>query len=163
MLIARSACIILAISLSHAAQADTLHGRVIGIADGDTLTILDANRDQHRIRLAGIDAPERKQPFGQASKQSLSDLAYDRDVDVEWHKSDRYGRIIGKVLVSGVDANLIQIKKGMAWHYKKYESEQSVADRRAYAAAEDRARQQRQGLWREQHPIAPWDWRKGTR
>lgn len=163
MLIARSASIILAICLSHAAQADTLYGRVIGIADGDTLTILDANREQHRIRLAGIDSPEKKQPFGQASKQSLSDLAYGRDVDVEWNKADRYGRIVGKVLVSGVDANLTQIKKGMAWHYKKYEGEQSVADRRAYAAAEDRARQQRQGLWREELPIAPWDWRKGSR
>jgi len=82
---------------------------------------------------------------------------------VEWHKSDQYGRIIGKVLVSGKDTNLIQIKKGMAWHYKKYEGEQSVADRRAYAAAEDRARQQRQGLWREQAPIAPGDWRKESR
>lgn len=163
MLIARSATIVLVISLSHATHADTLHGRVIGIADGDTLTILDANRDQHRIRLAGIDAPEKKQPFGQASKQSLSDLAYDRDVDVDWHKTDRYDRIIGKVLVSGVDANLIQIKKGMAWHYKKYEGEQSVADRRAYAAAEERAKQQRHGLWWEQVPIAPWDWRKGSR
>lgn len=163
MLIARSTCIVLSICLSHAAQADTLYGRVVGIADGDTLTILDANREQHRIRLAGIDAPERKQPFGQASKQSLSDLAYDRDVDVEWRKTDRYGRIIGKVLVSGQDANLIQIKKGMAWHYKKYESEQPVADRKVYAAAENRARQQRQGLWREQLPITPWDWRKGSR
>lgn len=160
MLIARSASIILAICLSHAAQADTLYGRVIGIADGDTLTILDANREQHRIRLAGIDAPEKKQSFGQASKQSLSDLAYGRDVDVELNKADRYGRIVGKVLVSGVDANLTQIKKGMAWHFKKYEGEQSVADRKIYAAAEDRARQQRQGLWREQSPVAPWDWRK---
>ena len=153
----------LALCLSFATHADTLQGRVIGIADGDTLTILDANNEQHRIRLAGIDAPEKKQPFGQVSKQSLSDLAYARDVEVEWGKQDRYGRIVGKIIVSGEDINLIQIKRGLAWHYKKYEGEQSMADRITYANEEAQAKQLRTGLWVDPQPIAPWDWRKGNR
>ena len=86
--------------LASATHAETITGRVVGISDGDTLTLLDANNTQHKIRLSGIDSPEKGQPFGQVCKQSLSDLAYDRVVAVESTKLDRYGRVIGKVLVS---------------------------------------------------------------
>ena len=98
-----------------ACTAATIEGRVV--ADGDTITVLDDNKVQHKIRLAGIDAPEKKQPFGQRSKQSLSDLVFDKAVTVETNKRDKYRREVGKVLVGGVDANLEQVKRGMAWHY----------------------------------------------
>ena len=128
--------------------------RVVGIADGDTLTVLTAQRQQHRVRLSGIDAPERRQAFGQVSKQHLSDLAYDKMVSVVFHKRDRYKRILGKVLVNGADAGLNQIQSGLAWHYKKYEREQSPEDRVAYARAEEKSRAKRRGLWRDPRPVA---------
>ena len=110
--------------LSCSVQAETLTGRVVGIADGDTITVLDANRQQHKIRLAGIDAPEKAQPFGDRSKQSLSELVFDKQVVVESNKQDRYGRSVGKVLVNGMDANLAQVNTGMAWWYRDYAKEQ---------------------------------------
>lgn len=145
--------------LSASAQSDALTGRVISIADGDTLTVLDASNAQHKVRLAGIDAPERKQPFGNASRQHLAQLAFDKVVLVVHNKKDRYGRHVGKVAVDGVDANLAQIKAGLAWHYKAYEREQSPADRTAYAAAELVARSARRGLWSEASAVPPWEWR----
>ncbi len=92
----------------------------MGIADGDTLTILDTSNQQHRIRLYGIDAPEKKQPFGSRSKQNLAALAFAKHAVVEWTKPDRYGRIIGKVIVDGQDVGLRQIEAGLAWWYRKY-------------------------------------------
>ena len=146
--------------LASAAGADTLTGRVVGIADGDTLTVLDATKTRHRIRLVGIDAPEKGQPFGQACKKSLSDLAYNRAVAVESNKLDRYGRVIGKVLVDGQDANLVQVRRGCGWHYKQYQNEQSLDDRLSYNAAEETARSGRVGLWADPSPMPPWEWRK---
>ena len=142
------------------AYSAVIQGEVVGLADGDTITVLDANRTQHKIRLAGIDAPEKRQPFGTRSKESLSAMVFRRQVSVEWKKTDRYGRIIGKVLVGDVDVCLEQVKHGMAWHYKTYEREQLPEDRRAYAAAEDQARRSRVGLWRDPSPVPPWDFRK---
>ena len=101
------------------------------------------------MRLSGIDAPEKRQAFGQVSKQHLSDLAYDKTVSVVFHKRDRYKRILGKVLVNGADTGLNQIQSGLAWHYKRYEREQSSEDRVAYARAEETARAERRGLWRD--------------
>lgn len=141
------------------ASAETLAGRVVGVTDGDTITVLGAGNVQERIRLAGIDAPEKKQPFGQASKLSLSNLVYDRLVTVEWRKRDRYRRIVGQVFVGGRDAGLEQIRAGMAWHYLKYQSEQAPDDRTRYAGAEVEAKGARRGLWRDPDPIPPWDWR----
>ena len=149
--------------LGAAAHADTLTGRVVGIADGDTLTVLDATNTQHKIRLSGIDSPEKGQPFGQRCKQSLSDLAYGRTVAVESNKRDRYGRLIGKVLVDGQDANLEQVRHGCAWHYKRYMNEQSLDERLAYNAAEESARAGRVGLWSDQNPVPPWEWRRARR
>lgn len=141
------------------AKADQLVGRVVGVADGDTITVLDATQAQHRIRLMGIDAPEKKQPFGAAAKQHLASQVYDKSVMVEYAKRDRYGRIIGKVMLDGRDVCLEQIKAGLAWHYKKYAAEQAMEDRDRYAAAEDSARNQRVGLWADPAPVAPWEYR----
>lgn len=142
------------------AWAAELGGRVVGVTDGDTITVLAGGNVQEKIRLAGIDAPEVGQPFGQASKRNLSDQLHGRQVVVEWVKRDRYGRIVGKVLVNGNDACLGQIKSGLAWHYKKYEDEQSPAERTAYALAEDAAKAAKTGLWSEAAAVPPWEWRK---
>ena len=149
----------LLLALACAANAETVTGRVVGVADGDTITVLDTDKVQHKIRLAGIDAPEKKQPFGNRSKESLSELAFDKTVAVETSKRDRYGRQIGKVLVNGRDVNLVQVERGMAWFYRKYRREQSPNDQRLYEAAEDAAKAGKRGLWREADPVAPWEFR----
>lgn len=146
------------------AHAETLTGRTVGVSDGDTITVLDINNTQHKIRLAGIDAPEKSQPFGQRSKESLSELVFNRTVTVETDKVDRYRRKVGKVRTpEGMDANLEQVRRGLAWHYKEYEQEQTEADRATYAAAEDVARGQRRGLWGDAQQVAPWEFRKAQR
>ena len=98
------------------AYADTIIGKAIKVSDGDTITVLDKTHTQHKIRLAGIDAPEKNQAFGQRAKESLSDLVSSKAVTVETGKTDRYGREVGKVLVDGIDSNLVQVQKGFVWH-----------------------------------------------
>jgi endonuclease YncB( thermonuclease family) len=149
--------------IAEPALAAELEGVVVGLADGDTVTVLDSSQHQHKIRLAGIDAPERHQAFGDRSTKHLAGLVFRKAVSVEWHKTDRYGRIVGKVLVDGVDAGLALIHAGFAWHYKQYSNEQTAEDREAYAAAEDEARARRVGLWRDAEPVAPWDFRRARR
>jgi endonuclease YncB( thermonuclease family) len=151
-------CSVLLLALQ--AQADTLVGKVIHVADGDTLTVLDDAQTQHKIRLAGIDAPESKQAFGQVSKQSLADHVAGEVVAVEWDKMDRYGRKVGKVLLGGQDANLRQIQRGLAWHYKAYEQEQTASDRKAYATAENEAKVAKVGLWKDVAAQPPWEFRR---
>lgn len=151
------------ILLSSAIQAATLEGRVVGVADGDTITILDAANSQYKIRLAGIDAPEKKQPFGNVSKKSLSDLVFGKQVTIDYSKQDRYGRVVGKVRVDGSNVNLEQIRRGMAWHYKKYKTELVLDDRLAYLHAQEDARKAGLGLWIDQSPIPPWDFRKSKK
>lgn len=121
-------------------HAATITGRVVGVADGDTVTVLDTSNTQHKIRLSGIDAPEKKQAFGMRSKQSLSDLVFDKQVAVETDKKDRYGREVGKILLTGQDVNLEQITRGFSWHYKAYAREQSANDRKLYDFSEHGAR-----------------------
>ncbi len=108
----------LLIGLSLAASADSLTGKVVKITDGDTLYVLDANYKEHKIRLAGIDAPERKQAYGLASRKHLASIVAGQQVRIEYQKRDRYGRSVGKVLLDGFDACLEQVKAGFAWHYK---------------------------------------------
>ena len=153
------ACGLLVCLLTLNAHGETLSGRVVGITDGDTLTLLDQNNGQHKIRLASIDTPEKKQPFGNRSKQSLSDMVFNKIVTVETDKRDRYGRELGKVLASGKDVNLEQVRAGMAWHYKAYERTQSATDRKAYADAENEAKAVKRGLWVDADPTPPWEWR----
>jgi|SRR5580765_146939 len=145
---------------SSPAGSQTLTGRVVRIADGDTVTVLDATATQHRIRLQGIDAPESHQAFGTQSKKSLSEMIFDRDVTVEYDKTDQYGRLVGKILLDGKDVNLEQVKAGMAWHYKEYQREQTPEDRELYARAEDEARKARRGLWADADPVEPSEFRK---
>lgn len=153
----------LALMVASDAWAQKLSGRVVGVTDGDTITLLDERNVQHKIRLAGIDAPERKQPFGQRSKEQLADLVAGKAVEIETEKLDRYGRTVGKVIADGREANLAMVVSGFAWHYKKYQDEQSPSDRLLYDSAEQDARTARRGLWADQAPLHPSDWRAGTR
>lgn len=145
--------IIFALFFSGLASAETIIGRVVGVADGDTITILTPENEQVKIRLAQIDAPEKKQPWGDRSKQSLSDLVFDKEVEVETETKDRYGRTVGQVLLDGVDINLEQIKRGMAWAYEQYVKDGN------YFREERRARGNKIGLWSESLRTAPWVWR----
>lgn len=155
-------------SSSGTAQGD-LVGKVVGIQDGDTLTLLDPEDRQHRIRLAGIDAPEKGQPFGQVSRQHLGQLTFNRLVIARCPKVDRYGRDVCTLWVDGVDVSLAQLRAGLAWHFKRYAHEQPLAERDAYAQAEQTSRAARLGLWSlsEAQRISPWEWRdharRGTR
>ena len=152
--------IVVSLLSAYSAWAYSIQGRVVGVSDGDTITVLDSTKTQHKIRLAGIDAPEKKQPFGQASKKHLSDLVFDRDVTLECGKTDKYRREICVVIVDGQDANLAQVTAGMAWWYRKYQKEQTEGQRSSYEAAEATAKAGRVGLWSEDQPVAPWDFRK---
>ena len=159
-ILGRWICVLLGI-IPQVLLAAILEGRVVGISDGDTLKVLDSNHQLHTVRLMGIDAPEKAQPFGQRSKQSLSEMVFQKPVTVEWQKRDRYGRIIGKIIVTdGTDICLEQINRGLAWHYKQYSSEQSVADKKIYSQAENVAKKAGVGLWGDAVPIPPWEWRR---
>jgi endonuclease YncB( thermonuclease family) len=151
--------ILLLTSTLGCAQAATLTGRIVAVADGDTVTLLDDSNTQHKIRLAGIDAPEKKQDFGMRAKQSLSELVFDKQVQVETDKKDRYGRQVGKIWINGQDANLEQVSRGFAWHYKQYAREQSTNDRKLYDYAQKDASAARRGLWVSATPTPPWEFR----
>lgn len=146
-----------------AACAAEWAGTVVGIADGDTLTLLDLGKTARRIRIDGIDAPERKQAYGQRARESLADLAQGRSAWAECSKSDRYGRAVCRVLVDGVDVGLEQLRRGLAWHYTKYAHEQSPQARLDYARAQQEARSSRTGLWSNDAPTPPWDHRREQR
>jgi endonuclease YncB( thermonuclease family) len=154
--------LVAALLVTGAAAPATLLGEVVGVADGDTVTVLDSDRVQHRVRIAGIDAPEKRQAFGNRSRQHLASIVFRKNVAVEWTKTDRYGRIIGKVVVRELDAGLEQIRAGYAWHYKRYAREQVIRDRVAYDAAEQDARAHYRGLWEDLHPTPPWQFRRGS-
>ena len=160
-----------ALLVTTAAPAAELHGSVVGVSDGDTITVLDGARQPRKVRLAGIDAPEMRQPYGARAKQNLAALVFGKPVLVVWHKRDRYRRIVGHVLLAApgdcgqpdcarlADAGLAQIESGMAWHYKRFQAEQTPEERSRYARAEQEARTRREGLWQDSDPIPPWQYR----
>ncbi len=150
----------LLLSLALPVAAATLEGRVVGVSDGDTITILDHQNVQHRIRLSAIDAPEKAQPFGNISKEHLSKWVYNGSVLVEWNKRDRYGRIVGQVLIDGHDVGLEQVRAGMAWWYRDYSKEQALENQELYGRTEQAAKEVKLGLWRDAAPIPPWKWRR---
>ena len=147
-------------ALSLSIHAEVLVGKVVGISDGDTIKVLDSNKTEHKIRLMGIDAPEKTQAFGAASKHALSNYIYQQEVTVEYKKKDRYQRILGKVILDKQDICLAMISDGMAWHYKDYEKEQSKTDRDLYSQAELKARNEKVGLWQDSKAIEPSAFRR---
>jgi len=127
---------------------------VIGVADGDTLTVLCNGSKQVKIRLSEIDAPEKRQPFGNRSMQSLSGMCLQKKAKIKPQTKDRYGRTVARVICDGIDANEEQVKRGMAWVYDKY-----VRDRNLYPI-QDKARVSKIGLWADSNPIKPWEYRR---
>lgn len=127
--------------------------KVIGISDGDTMTLLVGNKPL-KIRLANIDAPEKKQAFGQKSKESLSDICRNADATYDTQTIDRYGRTVAVVFCNGMEANKEQVKHGMAWVYVKYNKDRSLPD------VEALARDKKLGLWSGREPVAPWEFRR---
>ncbi len=130
---------------------------VIGISDGDTLTVLH-EQQQIKVRLAEIDAPEKAQAFGARAKQSLSDLCFGKQAEIIPQARDRYGRTVARVRCDGIDANAEQVRRGMAWVFDRY-----VTDRSLYAE-QNEARTARRGLWAaDSDPVPPWEWRRMKR
>ncbi|MBM4070790.1 MAG: nuclease [Planctomycetes bacterium] len=129
-------------------------GKVVGISDGDTITVL-LDKQQHKIRLEGIDAPESGQAFGTKAKQVLSDKIFGKEVKVVWSSRDKYKRILGHVYLDDKWINKELVEEGFAWHYVKYSNDKDLAK------AEKDAKEGKKGLWADPSPIPPWDFRKG--
>jgi micrococcal nuclease len=129
---------------------------VIAITDGDTLTLL-VSQTPLKVRLANIDAPEKSQAFGSLSKKSLSDLCWGLDATFETKNIDRYGRTVAEVICGGVKVNRAQVERGMAWVYRKYNEDPSMP------ALEERARENRVGLWSDINATPPWEFRRARR
>ena len=130
---------------------------VIVVTDGDTLKALCDDHQQVIVRLADIDAPEKKQPFGTQSKQALGELCFQKQAEIDDQGKDRYGRILGRVTCAGKDANAEQVRTGMAWVYDKY-----VINRKLYQL-QDEAKTSKRGLWSDKNPLPPWEWRKSKK
>ncbi len=129
-------------------------GKVIKIVDGDTYDILLDNNTTKRIRMDGIDAPERGMPFYKVAKDYLGQICFGKSVRILQTNTDRYGRAIAKSYLGDSELGLLMVEAGYAWHYKKYSSDEQLA------SAEMEARNKRIGLWSDENPIAPWNWRK---
>ena len=146
-------------------------GKVVKVADGDTITVLHDD-ERVKIRLSGIDAPEKAQPFGNDARQNMTDMVFGKEVHVEERKKDRYGRTIGRVWIAAaeckaspacpmtLDVSLALLAQELAWHYKKYETDQPPEERGQYGRAEEEARSTQAGLWRDADPVPPWEWRR---
>lgn len=149
--------------LGIAAANDALRGNVLSVADGDTLTVRDGSGVTHRVRLVGIDAPERDQTHGREARDHLAEWVLGREVAIEHDKRDSFRRILGKVLLDGDDVNLRMVREGHAWHFKRYQSDQRWDDRWRYAWAQWRAQAERKGLWSTDGPVPPWEHRRQAR
>jgi endonuclease YncB( thermonuclease family) len=169
--------ILVVLLLASAAHAKNLSGRVLSVESGDMITVEDAKKKRHKVRLSGVDAPEKAQPFARQAEQHLSRLVDGKPVTVGYKKYDRYGRILGKVMVAApnacpavqldcpktLDAGLALIAVGLAWHHKQYAEEQPPEDHERYGFAEWDARARRAGLWADPKPMPPWEWRRVKR
>ncbi len=146
----------LLLALIYLSAADTLTGKVVRIADGDTVTIL-VRSDQVRIRLFGIDAPERGQDYSRRSREALADLVFEKEVRVVVHDKDRYGRTVGDIYLGNTLINENIVKEGWAWNYVRY------SNSKHYAELEQEARESKRGLWAGKLPIPPWEFRANER
>lgn len=140
-------------AVAVAAEPHTFTGKAVSVTDGDTLRVLDDAKQEHVIRLAGIDAPERKQAFGTVARDRLAELTKGKAVAVIAGKPDKYGRTVARIEVEGQDVNKAMVAEGLAWHYVRYSTDATLAE------AEREARAARRGLWRDPAPVPPWEWR----
>lgn len=149
-------CAIIFFSLLAAHAADIV-GKVVGVTDGDTITVLSDQKEQYRVRLFGIDSPESNQAFGSRAKQFTSEQCFGKTVTLRDKGKDRYGRTIGEVILPGeTNLNLAILRNGFAWWYREYAPKE-----KEYESAEAEAKTAKRGLWADNNPIAPWDFRRG--
>lgn len=141
----------LALCLACSALAET--GQVVGVHDGDSITVLVSGNEQLKVRLEGIDAPELKQPFSQSAKEALSTMVFGKAVNFERLKNDRYGRTIAVIFVGQTNVNLELVKQGFAWRYDAYSQDPVLLD------AQNSAKAVKRGLWADPSPVPPWEWR----
>ena len=144
--------VVLLAAAAAAVRAATFEANVVGVPDGDSITVM-LEHQRVKVRLAGIDAPERKQRFGSESRKALARLCWNKTARVTWNQKDDYQRLLGRVSCAGTDANAEQVRQGMAWvRYKQQYSQLS--------GLQDAARRERRGLWKQEAPTPPWDWRR---
>ncbi len=146
--------ILLLLMLSTAVKAEYLIARVVGVLDGDTIEVLDSNKNRYKVRLAQIDAPEKTQPFGSKAKEYLSHLIYRKEVILDWQQKDNYGRLLAIVHSDKKNINYEMVINGYAWAYERY-----VTDA-IYKVGQHHAQARKVGLWEHPQPIAPWHWRR---
>jgi endonuclease YncB( thermonuclease family) len=163
---------LLALVPLSASAADTVEGRVVAVEDGDTITVVDAAKVSHRIDLHGIDAPERAQAFGKESTANLSRLASGKPVRAECVKRERRPRRLCTVWTHPADCTecgftldlgLMQLLQGYAWHFSNPQAELPQETRSRYSAAQVEAKAKKAGLWADESPLAPWDWRRSAK
>jgi len=146
------------LALSVSIHAETISGRVVSVADGDTLSLLDANHQTFKIRLVAIDAPQKNQAFGNRAKQVLSTHCFDKEAEATIETIERYGRYVAEVYCEGINANEILLSEGMAWVYTQYAKKFPH-----YIDLENEARLKRIGLWADANPVSPWEFRNKKR
>jgi len=140
-----------------------IRGRCVGVTDGDTIKVLTAAKQQIRVRIAFVDAPEKGQAFGQRAKAAMSELVFDKDVELLPHSIDRYGRLVARVIVEDQDAGLELLKQGLCWVYDEYIGRARIDIEAGYRAAQAAAQSDKLGLWQDPDPVPPWEWRKGEK
>lgn len=148
------ALFVLSVAAVYGAQ---ITGKVVSVADGDTITVLTAAKESVKVRFYGIDAPESRQAFGARAKQELSGMVYGQVVTVDVMDVDQYGRAVGRVAIAGMDVNLEMVRRGFAWWYRTYAKKDTQLQ-----AAEIDAKNAGRGLWADRAPIAPWEFRKNA-
>lgn len=149
--------------LTGSVSADTLAGRVVHVDDGDSLELRDGWGNLHRVRLRGIDAPERSQAYANVSRRNLARLTRGREVTVSYDAADKYGRLLVWLYVDdGVSVNLMQVQAGLAWHYA-FPGRPWTADDDLLARAQQDARAENRGLWARPKPVPPWQYRREHR
>lgn len=151
--LATMAAVLLGIAAAPPATIEEFSGKVVSLSDGDTLTVLK-DRKQIKVRVEGIDAPEKSQAFGNKSKNALADLIGRKEVAIHATGTDKYGRTLARVIFDGRDISELMVARGMAWHYKEYSDDETLAE------LEDKARASKLGLWAEPDALPPWEFRK---
>lgn len=142
-------------------KGGVLQGQVIRVADGDTITLQDAERREYKLRLAYIDAPEKAMPFGSEAKRHLAQLLEQQTIEAKIDDVDTYGRGVARIFKDGQDVNYLQLSQGYAWHYSQYaKKSQADGDYQRYQQAQDTARNKKTGLWKDTRPTPPWEWRR---
>lgn len=147
--------VLLALFLTVSCVAETLSGRIVGVTDGDTVTLLTPENRQMKIRLYGIDAPEARQAFGTRARQALSSMVFSKDAKAEVRSTDRYGRTVAWLYVDGGNINEAMVQQGFAWWYQSFAKKDTRLEE-----LQNEAKAARRGLWSDKAPVPPWEWRK---